>query len=499
MGDILAGLIDVERGDVTLTRQLYDQLRATMLSGAWPPGHRLPSSRELARQLGLSRNTVSGVIDQLAMEGYLDVAQGRRPTVTATNASKLVGGRTIARQSAKPLHASRWGERLRIADWPFREGPPRPLAPAHADARAFPHDIWARCLRRAARHAPHGTAGVNRASLRSALLRHLVEHRGVRADSSQIIILPSAQSAVELTARLVLNAGEIAWVESPGYGGARAAMQSAGADVRGVKLDRGGLDWKGRRDRPRLIFVTPSHQHPTGRLMPINRRRELLRFANEAGAAVIEDDYDSEIHYDGRPIASLQGLDDSGRVIYIGTFSKSTFADIRCGYAIVPPDLVDVFETAQRHSGQIMPAPVQDALAEFIDDGHFAAHIRKMTRIYRARRDRLIATLTAVAGAHLTLEPPAGGVQLLAHLDSRCDDRAIATRLAAAGVTARPLSPHFTGEVGGRGLYLGFAAWNEAEIDIAAATIGRVLGEMIAPPRKRRSKAPAKRTPPPTP
>ena len=495
MGDILAGLIDVERagGDVALTRQLYDQLRATMLSGAWPPGHRLPSSRELARQLGLSRNTVSGVIDQLTMEGYLDVAQGRRPTVTASANPKLVGGRTIARHAVKPLYISHWGERLRGADWPFHEGPPRPLAPAHADARAFPHDIWARCLRRAARHASHGIAGVNRASLRSALLQHLVEYRGVRADSSQIIILPSAQSAVELTARLVLNAGDIAWVESPGYGGARTAMQSAGADVRGVKLDRGGLDWKGRRDRPRLIFVTPSHQHPTGRLMPINRRRELLRFANETGAAVIEDDYDSEIHYDSRPIAALQGLDDSGRVIYIGTFSKSTFADIRCGYAIVPPDLVDVFETAQRHSGQIMPTPIQDALAEFIDEGHFAAHLRKMTRIYRSRRDRLIRALSEAAGAHLTLEPPAGGVQLLAHLDPRCDDRAIATRLATAGVTARPLSPHFTGEIGGRGLFLGFAAWNETEIDAAATTIGQVIGEMIALPRKRRSKSQAAR------
>jgi GntR family transcriptional regulator/MocR family aminotransferase len=491
MGEIFAGLIDVARtgSDLPLTRQLYDQLRALMLSGTWPTGHRLPSSRELARQLGVSRNTVSGVIDQLAMEGYLDVAQGRRPTVAASAAPKLVGGGTIARYATKPLRVSRWAERLRGAEWPFREGPPRPLAPAHADARAFPHDIWARCLRRAARHAPHGVAAVNRASLRSALLRHLVEHRGVRADTRQIIILPSAQSAVELTARIVLSAGDIAWVESPGYGGARAAMEAAGADVRGVALDRSGLAWKGRRDRPRLIFVTPSHQHPTGRLMPINRRRELLRFANETGAAVIEDDYDSEIHYDGRPVAALQGLDDSGRVFYIGTFSKSTFADIRCGYAIVPPDLVDVFETAQRHSGQIMPTPVQDALAEFIDDGHFAVHIRKMTRIYHARRDRLMQALSAIAGAHLTLERPAGGVQLLAHLAPDRDDRAIAIRLAAAGITARPLSPHFTGAIGGQGLFLGFAAWNEPEIDAAAATIGRVLGEMSSPPRKRRPKA----------
>lgn len=491
MSKVLAGLIDIARSGsgATLTRQLYDQLRATMLSGAWPPGHRLPSSRELARQLGVSRNTVSGVIDQLAMEGYLDVAQGRRPTVAASAVAKLVGGNAVARHARKPRHTSRWAELLRKAEWPFQEGPARPLAPAHADARTFPHDVWARCLRRAARHAPRGTAALNRVSLRAALLRHLVEHRGVHAEARQIIILPSAQSAIELTARMLLNAGDIAWVESPGYGGARAAMQAAGADVRGVPLDRNGLAWKGRRDRPRLIFVTPSHQHPTGRLMPINRRRELLRFADEAGAAIIEDDYDSEIHYDGRPVAALQGLDATGRVFYVGTFSKSTFADIRCGYVIVPPDLAAVFETAQRHSGQIMPAPMQDALAEFIDDGHFAAHIRKMTRIYRTRRDRLVHALSAVAGTHLTIEPPAGGVQLLAHLDSLLDDRAVAARLAAAGVTARPLSPHFTGAIGGQGLFLGFAAWNEPEIDAAAATIGQVLGQMHAPPRKRRPRA----------
>ncbi|MEH2470188.1 GntR family transcriptional regulator/MocR family aminotransferase [Nitrobacteraceae bacterium AZCC 2161] len=499
MGELLAGLIDVELqsgGNATLTRQLYDRLRATILTGALPPGHRLPSSRELARQLGVSRNTVSFVVDQLVMEGYLDVAQGRRPTVAAAANAGLVAGRQISRGGPRTLRTSRWAERLRKADWPFvMEGRPKPLAPAHADARAFPHDIWARCLRRAARHALTGTAAVNRASLQAALLRHLVEHRGVRAEARQIIVMPSAQASIEQIARVLLNAGDIAWLESPGYGGARAALEAAGAAVRGVALDRSGLAFKGRRDRPRLIFVTPSHQHPTGRLMPANRRQELLTFANEVGAAIIEDDYDSEFHYDGRPVAALQGLDDTGRVFYVGTFSKSTFADIRSGYAIVPPNLVDVFETAQRHSGQIVPAPMQDALAEFIDDGHFSAHIRKMTRIYRARRDRLVQALGAAAGDHLRIEPPAGGMQLLAHLDPRHDDRDISARLAEAGVTARPLSRHFTGAITGQGLFLGFAAWNEQEIDAGASVIGRVLRELATSTsrpgnaRKRRPKA----------
>lgn len=493
MGDILAGLIDIERGSSsseTLTRQLYDQLRRSILNGALPPGYRLPSSRDCAQQLGIARNTVAVVIDQLAMEGYLDVAQGRRPTVAAAEDKPLLTGRSTARKKPTPLATSQWAERVRKSDWPFvNSGSPRPLATVLADGRLFPHDIWARCLRRAARCAPTGDSAINRASLRAALLRHLIEHRGVQAEARQIILMPSAQSALELIARVLLDAGDLAWVESPGYGGARAALDSAGATVRGIPLDSSGLTFKDRRDRPRLIFVTPSHQHPTGRLMPVSRRQQLLGFANEVGAAIVEDDYDSEFHYDGRPVAALQGLDDSGRVFYVGTFSKSMFSEVRSGYAIVPPDLADLFEKAQRHGSHIVPAPVQEALAEFIDGGHFAAHIRKMTRVYRGRRDHLLQALCAAAGDHLTVEPPAGGMQLLAYLDPQRDDRAISARLAELGVTARPLSMHFTGPATAQGLFLGFAAWNEREIDKAVAVIGQVLRDTAAP-RGRPGKAP---------
>ena len=481
MDALLSGQIDFTLrpgSDETLTRQLYDQLRATILAGVLPPGYRLPSSRDLARRLGVSRNTVSFVIDQLAMEGYLDVSRGRRPTVAAAAETKLVSGRAPPRRSPIPLGVSRWGALLRKVDWPFaNEGEPRPFLPGLADARAFPHDLWARYLRRAARHAlaAPGAMALNRPALQAALLQHLVEHRGVRAEPRQIIVTPTAQAAIELIARVLLDAGDVAWLESPGYGGARAALEAAGAVVRGVGLDRSGLSFKGRRDRPRLIFVTPSHQYPTGRLMPINRRRELLAFAGTVGAAIVEDDYDSEFHYDGRPVAALQGLDDSGRVFYVGTFSKSTFADIRTGYTIVPAGLFEVFEKAQRHSGQIVPALMQNALAGFIADGHFAAHIRKMTRVYRVRRDRLVHALGAAAGRALKIVPPAGGMQLLAHLDPKRDDVALANRLARAGVVARPLSRHMTGERTERGLFLGFAAWNEREIDAAAILIGKVM------------------------
>src|SRR5260370_10404732 len=294
MSGLLTGAIDFDLHsgpDKTLTHRLYERLREAILAGSLPPGCRLPSSRELARELNVSRNTVSFVVDQLAMEGYLDVAQGRRPTITAVSKTRLVFGRETSRRSPATLHISRWAHRLRKADWPFvNEGQPRPFLPGLSDAREFPHDSWARCLRRAARSAlTSGVAALNRPSLQAALLRHLVEHRGVRAQARHIIITPSAQASIELIARVLLDARDIAWIESPGYGGARAAPEAAGAVIRAVGPDRSGLSFRGRRDRPRLIFVTPSHQYPTGRLMPLNRRNEVLAFAASHGAPHIVD------------------------------------------------------------------------------------------------------------------------------------------------------------------------------------------------------------------
>jgi GntR family transcriptional regulator/MocR family aminotransferase len=482
MRDLLSGLVDIQlqpQGGAPLTRQLYECLQGAILAGSLPSGHRLPSSRDMARHLKVSRNTVSFVIDQLTMEGYLDVSRGRRPVVAVLAKTPLLRGKAAVPRT-RPRFASRWAEGLRRAEWPIMdEGRPRPFLPGFADAREFPHDIWARCLRRAARNAqPHITTALNRPALQKVLLRHLVLHRGVRADARQIIITPTAQASIELITRLTLNGGDLAWLESPGYGGARVALEAAGARVRGVKLDRSGLSFAGRTDQPRMIFVTPSHQYPTGRLMPVTRRQELLGLATSAGAAIIEDDYDSEFHYDGRPVAALQGLDRNGSVFYVGTFSKAMFADIRVGYAIVPENLVDVFERAQRHTGQIVVAPLQDALSEFIGEGHFAAHIRKMTRIYHGRRDRLVRALDAVAGDRLKTVPPAGGMQLLAHLQPQDDDCTITARLAKAGVTVRPLSRHFIGEMTDQGLFLGFAAWNEGEIDAGADIIGKVIRKL---------------------
>jgi GntR family transcriptional regulator / MocR family aminotransferase len=476
-GQTLAGVIDLDRRSAApLTRQLYEQLRSAIADGRLRQGYRLPSGRVLAGHLDVSRNTVSAAIDQLAAEGYLDIARGRRPSIAAGLVSPPVAG--VARGQAVAAVRQRlsgWARQIGQSDWPFKhEGAARPFTPGLADGRAFPHDIWARCLRRAARRArPRGVGAHNRPALQEALARYLIEHRGVRTEPRQIIVTPSAQAAIELIARVTLEAGDIAWLESPGYGGARVALEAVGAHVIGVPLDRSGLALAGRKDRPRLIFVTPSHQYPTGKLMPIDRRLELLRFSKSTGAVLIEDDYDSEFHYDGRPVASLQGLDGAGRVFYVGTFSKVMLADIRVGYTVVPESLIETFELAQRHTGQLVSATLQDALSAFMDDGAYAAHIRRMTRLYRARRDRLAQALTAETRGAFAIDLPAGGMQLLARC--RQDDRLLCARLAEAGVTARPLSRHYTGKATERGLFLGFAAWTDQEIDAGAHLIGRAV------------------------
>src|SRR4051794_19137126 len=282
MPSLLSGTVDlrfVPEDSGRLTRQIYDRLRTAILSGALPPGYRLPSSRMLAKDFNVSRNTISSVVDQLAVEGYVVVDRGRRPVVAAVEKMQLIAADAERRQESGPPRISRWASLITKADWHFiNDGRPRPFAPGLADAREFPHEVWARCLRRAAgARAQSGVIGVNHPALRAALLGHLVAHRGVKAGARQLIITSSAQAAIELICRVILNAGDLAWIESPGYGGARVALEATAARVKGITLDRSGLRLQGRTDRPRLIFCTPSHQYPTGRLMPIKRRQELRR------------------------------------------------------------------------------------------------------------------------------------------------------------------------------------------------------------------------------
>jgi GntR family transcriptional regulator/MocR family aminotransferase len=479
MDDLLPGMLQLVRdGGETLTRQLTDQLRSLIAAGRLAPGQRLPSSRQLAQSLGLSRNTVSFAIEQLAAEGYLSLSAGRRPVVAeGLSLDRRKPSPRKSRSGSERITLSAWAGNLQRSAWPpIHKERPRPFQPGLADEREFPHDEWSRCLRRAARNAPlRRDRPINHPPLQEALLGHLAVHRGIKAVASQILFVPTAQAGLALVANALLEPGDHAWVESPGYGGANVAFHAAGAVISAIPLDAQGMTIAARKDTPRLIFVTPSHQYPTGRLMPIGRRLELLRLAEAAGACIIEDDYDGEFHYEARPVAALQGLAPSPRVFYLGTFSKATYADIRIGYVVVPEALIDVFELAQRHMGILTSITMQDALAEFISAGAYLGHIRKMTRLYKGRRDRMLQALAAEAGNRLAVETPAGGMQLLARCRPQTNDQQLAARLLEAGVVSRALTSMLYHKTGERGLFLGFAAWNDKEIDQAARILGRIV------------------------
>jgi GntR family transcriptional regulator/MocR family aminotransferase len=481
MDDLLSGLLDLSRQSrEPLTRELANHLRSLIAAGRLRPGQRLPSSRTMARSLKVSRNTVTLAIEQLAAEGYLGVARGKRPAV-AESLALVTAKPTRDAKSPSPrpkmssLKMSSWARSLPHTNWPpVYPQQPRAFQPGLGDEREFPHEIWARCLRRAASHAlRQRDRGPNDPRLQQALLAHVTEHRGIRARPDQVIILPTAQSAIALIASVMIEAGDTAWLESPGYGGALAALRASGADVIGMPIDADGLKINDKRKKPRLIFVTPSHQYPSGGLMPIGRRLELLQFASRSGAVIVEDDYDGEFHYDGRPVAALAALQPDDATIYLGTFAKAMFADIRAGYLIVPEALAPTFALAQRHLGLLVAVALQVGLADFISEGAYRSHVRKMTRIYRSRRDRLVAALTAET--KLAVDVPAGGMQLLARCAPSTDDAALSRNLRKSGVVARPLSEMLYHRCRERGLFLGFAAWNHAEIDAGVLEISRQM------------------------
>jgi GntR family transcriptional regulator/MocR family aminotransferase len=476
---MIAGLIVLKRSaDDGLVAQLTQQLRQLIASGRLGKGSALPSSRRLAADLGVSRNTVTFAFEQLVAEGYLDMSHGRRAIVVLAGDERFAAPRSSpARARPTKPRLSPWALRLRQTDWPMSyQAPLRPLRPGHTDAREFPNEVWARCLRRSAVRAARREFGlINRPRLREALMHYLAISRGVRAAADQIMILPSAQAALTLIAATVIAPGDNVWVEDPGYPGAAAAFRASGARVIGVRLDGEGMQRTPGMAAPKLIFMTPSHQHPTGRLMSLARRSEFLAASEPGKTWIVEDDYDGEFHYDSRPVPALQGLDAHGRVFYVGTFSKAMTSDIRLGYLVAPPALAGLLEIAQRHIGLIASSHVQEALAEFIADGHFLAHIRRVRRLYHARRDHLVEGLARHLGEALAVEVPPGGIQLVARLKRGATDQGVVKRMIKAGVEVRALSSLSLDRPCDHGLLLGFAAWRESEISAAVRAMASCL------------------------
>jgi len=321
------------------------------------------------------------------------------------------------------------------------------------------------------------------APLRRAVASYLGLSRAVRCTPEQVIVVDGAQMAFDLIARVLLDPGDVAWVEEPGYPGARAALSAAGARLVYVPVDPEGLDvaaGAGLEPRARLVYVTPSHQFPLGMTMSLPRRLALLDWASRAGAWVVEDDFDSEYRYEGRPLAALQGLDREGRVVYVGTFSKVLFPSLRLGYVVAPPSLVDAFVAARSVAGRHSPSVEQAILTDFIEEGHFGRHIRRMRTLYRERQTVLVEALRREAGGLLEVEPPETGIHLAAWLGEGLDDREVSREAAARGVQARPMSGFYAGSPGRPGLELGYAAFNEEEIRRGAAQLASALSACLA-------------------
>ena len=321
--------------------------------------------------------------------------------------------------------------------------------------------------------------------MREAISGYLGARRAARCSPEQVVVVSGSQQALDLAARVLLDPGDAAWVEDPGYAGARAALAGAGARLVPVPVDDDGLDVSAGKEREpdaRLAYVTPSHQYPLGPTMGLGRRLELLRWASGAGAWIVEDDYDGEYRYGGRPLEALQGLDTGGRVVYVGTFSKVLFPALRLGYLVVPPDLVDAFVAARELSDRGSPVIEQSVLADFIAEGNFARHVRRMRALYASRQEALVEAAKQELSGLLNIGPAEAGMHLVGSLPWGADDREASRRATSYGVEAPPVSAYamkgapYPENPHRPGLLLGYAALTEAEILRGVRRLAAALG-----------------------
>lgn len=476
-----------------LYRQLYERLRAQIVAGQLEAGARLPSTRALASELGVSRNTVALAYEMLLLEGYIEsrVGDGTRvarmqpeQAIEASNKRSLERG---ARRDI-PARLGRRGHSLLAVPYPGEADSQQPsgmsdmFRAGQPEVAAFPFEIWARLV---AKHVRQSTPRAalyqppqGYAPLREAISAHIGITRGVRCTPEQIIITSGSQGALDLAVRVLLDPGDHAWIEAPGYLGARGALIAAGARLTPVPVDSEGVNVAAGRDlRPaaRLAVVTPSHQFPTGVTMSLHRRLALLEWARETGAWIIEDDYDSEYRYSGRPLEALHGLDTAGCVVYIGTFSKVLFPALRLGYLVVPKELTPAFVAARHFIDSHLPPLEQMALADFMAEGHFARHLRRMRLVYLERRDALIEALTQELGDLLEITVPEAGMHLAAWLPVGVSAVAVAELAVTQGTRILPIIRPGVGARQREGLLFGFASATPTELRAGVRLLAGVI------------------------
>jgi GntR family transcriptional regulator/MocR family aminotransferase len=458
--------------------QVCDGYREAVAGGRLRPGQRIPSTRSLAAALGISRLPVLVAYEQLIAEGYFEARPGSGTFVSRELPSEArllhrpegtgpgrAGGRRIARRSSRLARPA--------APWARGFGAFRLSEPA---LDHFPFPAWSRLLARHARTAAQYGSALGDLHLREELAAYLASARGVRCEADQVMIVSGSQQALEITARVLLDPGDRVWVEEPGYAGARGAIAMAGGRPVPVPIDGEGLVVaRARRSgrRARAAVVTPSHQYPLGVTMSAARRLQLLEWAREAGAWIVEDDYDSEYRYDSQPIAALQGIDRDQRVIYLGSFSKVLFPGLRVGYVVVPRDLTAPFIAVREAMDIQPPALLSAALADLIAEGHFARHVRRTSQLYRERRRVLVECLRDL-GPSWEVVGAEAGIHLVV-LCGRRPDRPLALRAAQAGLHVMPLSSCYAGPPTRQGLVLGYGGTPTHDIPGAVAKLRSVV------------------------
>ncbi len=454
---------------VPVRQQLYARIRELIVNGNLAADTQLPSTRTLAAELGVSRNTVVAAFDQLIAEAYLEAKVGAGSFV-ANRLPDALGKSTratprIVRATPRRRALSLTGESLTRHD-AFSSLPIRPRAFALGipSVDEFPYAAWGKIV--AKRWGPQATslsaygAPGGLPALREVIADYLVTARGVRCTPSQVFVVGGSQQGLNLAVRVLLDRGDAAWLENPGYHGAREALGAVGAQITPVPVDAEGLDvsaGEATQPHPRFIYVTPSHQFPLGTTMTMRRRAELLALASKADAWVFEDDYDSEFRYSGRPLPALQGLDEENRVIYAGTFSKGLLPSLRLGYLVVPANLVDAFQNAHAVSGLHGSLVDQAVVADFLREGHFARHIRRMRRLYATRCELLVESLHRHLGTIIDVALPSSGTHVVMGLPAGISDVDACRAAAANGVVTTPLSSAYIG-AGPSGLLLGYAS-----------------------------------------
>lgn len=489
------GALDRRAGD--LSRQLAQALRDAVRRGDVRPGDMLPSTRLLAASLQVARGTVVDAYAQLVAEGFLESRGGAGTQVANALArppqpdEPRAAGRRTAR-AGLPEPAATFARIARE----FRPLPPVPFAISVPVGLTAPDDVWRRLGNRVRARGPGAPSGYadpqGALPLREAIADYVRRSRSVRCSAAQVVITSGTQQGLHLASQVLLGAHDRAWVENPAYRGITALLDSTGrhdAMVR-VPVDADGIDVEtGIRIAPdaRVAFVTPSHQYPLGMPMSMARRNALLAWARKQRAWIVEDDYDSELRYEGYPFPSLQGLDPD-RVVYLGTFSKILFPSLRLGYVIAPDDLVPAFCGARVLMDRHAPTADQHVLAAFIADGHLDRHIRRVRGVYAAQRALLIDTLGARLPRELAwIQPGDQGMHVVLWLADGIDDLDVVARAAQAGVAVRAASPMFAPGTARPGLVLGFGGFDRAQMEAAAQRLADVVADAARTTRSARS------------